>query len=153
MNRSGCGATSSRWADDAAPLNKLANVQARMGAHAKALETARRAFDKVPGSPLILDTYGALLVHAGKAEEGLGLLQRASEALTSLAPADAASLRFHLADALSRVGKIDAALQQLDIILGSKVVFPEREDAKALKLRLKLLGLHVPGSDGEILPA
>jgi tetratricopeptide (TPR) repeat protein len=51
----------------------------------RALETARRAFELNSQNPMIMDTYGWILVNNGQREEGLKLLERAAQ----LAPENA----------------------------------------------------------------
>lgn len=57
----------------------------------RALEFARKAYDLAPQSPMILDTYGWMLVSDGKVSEGLTYLEQAEK----IAP-DNAEIREHL---------------------------------------------------------
>ncbi|MBE8716026.1 hypothetical protein C4F51_02355 [Cellvibrio sp. KB43] len=57
----------------------------------RALEYAKRAYDLAPQSPVILDTYGWMLVNAGSVKEGVAYLEQAEK----IAP-DNADVKEHL---------------------------------------------------------
>ncbi len=63
----------------------------------RALETARQAYERAPGSAEVLDTYGWILVEQGHHEEGIGYLERAA----ALAP-DNREIRQHLEQARAK---------------------------------------------------
>lgn len=112
--------------DDPVVLNNLANVQAEMGDPA-ALASAERAWKKAPDEAAILDTYGWLLVRAGQIEQGLKLLREAR-----LREPSSPEVRFHLALALSRSGRMAEARSELADALASGQDFAGRADAEAL---------------------
>ena len=93
--------------EDPALLNNVAWLRHRRGAD-DALDFARRAHDKAPASPQVLDTLGTILVDAGQSGAGLPHLERAAQ----LAPADA-DIQINYARALSGAGRKDAARQIL----------------------------------------
>jgi predicted Zn-dependent protease len=93
----------------------------------RALEYAERAFLASPNTPSVLDTYGWALVTRGKAHEGIQMLLRA----TSIEK-DNLEIRYHLAQALVRVGDKTRAREELKVILGNKAKFPQIEEARAL---------------------
>lgn len=84
-------------------LNNLAWLYQQTG-DSRASEIAKRAYDAAPSIPAVADTYGWILVGAGRIEEALPILQRAS------ASADASpDIKYHYAVALSRAGRNDEA--------------------------------------------
>jgi cellulose synthase operon protein C len=64
----------------------------------KALDTAKRAYELAPNNAAVVDTYGWILVEHGKIQEGVDLLQRASE----LARGNA-EIEHHLKEARTRL--------------------------------------------------
>ena len=107
--------------DDPALLNNVAWLRHRRGAD-DALDFARRAHDRAPASPQVLDTLGTILVDAGQAGAGLPHLEKAAE----LAPADA-DIQINYARALSGSGRKEAARQILQAKL-TTVPAPRRPD-------------------------
>jgi predicted Zn-dependent protease len=93
--------------DNVLVLNNLAVIYGRMG-DKRAVETARRAFEKAPGEPAIADTYGWNLVAAGETAEGLKILRQAHEKAK-----DAPEIQYHLGVALARSGDKAGARQAL----------------------------------------
>jgi len=102
--------------DDVLALNNLAWIAGQLK-DPKALEYAERADKLAPGNPVVLDTYGVLLVEKGDTARGIELLQKAVAA----AP-NAAAIRLNLARALIKAGQKDAAKKELDTLakLGDK---------------------------------
>jgi putative PEP-CTERM system TPR-repeat lipoprotein len=100
--------------NDPVVLNNLANLYFELG-DARAMETADAAFKLAPKQPQTLDTLGWLLVQKGDVERGLELL-RDAYARASRRP----KVRYHLAVALSRLGKAAEAKEHLEAILTSE---------------------------------
>jgi cellulose synthase operon protein C len=118
---------------DARPDNPLLlnNVAWAMGqaGDPQALEYAEKAYALAPTIPTIADTLGMLLVEKGDMARGIELLQKASGAVP-----ENASIRLHLAKALLKAGKNDAAKKELEVLakLGDK--YPgQAEVAQLLK--------------------
>lgn len=107
-------------------LNNLAWVYHEMG-DSRDLEMAERAHKAAPDSPAIMDTYGWLLVQAGKVERGLRLLRKAAEGLKGNP-----EVQYHLGAASARGGDNRAARKHLEAALASSQDFSARADAKAL---------------------
>ncbi|WP_231362631.1 XrtA/PEP-CTERM system TPR-repeat protein PrsT [Thioalkalivibrio sp. ALMg9] len=116
--------------DDVIALNNLA-WSLRESDTRQALEHARRAAELAPEAAPVLDTLGAVLIHAGEPVEAADILGRASE----LAPDDP-GIQYHLAWAESERGERDAAAERLRRVLDRHDQFPQRADAEALLDRL-----------------
>jgi putative PEP-CTERM system TPR-repeat lipoprotein len=97
--------------DDARLLNNMANIDHAMGG-SDALDYARRAYELAPDNPRVNDTLGWLLVEAGRPQDGLRYLR-----LATLRLADAATIRYHLAVALHRMGRSLEAARELKAAL------------------------------------
>lgn len=121
-----------RLASSDAPsvLNNLALVYHELG-DSRALETARRAHERAPDAPAILDTLGWLETLNGNLERGITLLGRAVEG----AP-DNGEIRYHYAEALSRAGQRARAREQVARALDEGSGFSSREQAEALRAKL-----------------
>jgi len=105
-------------------LNNLAVVYQRTK-DPRAVEVAERAHKRRPKDPLIADTYGWILVGAGRVAEGLALLDGASRALPR-----SAEIRYHYALALARSGdkpKARTILERIAAEGGTFVRDPEAE--------------------------
>jgi putative PEP-CTERM system TPR-repeat lipoprotein len=111
-------------------LNNLAGVLARLG-DPQALEYAQRAHALAPQDASIQDTLGWLLVQRGQLEAGLRHLREAR----LRAPGNPA-IRYHLAAALTQVGRTDEARAELDAALKTTVAFVDREAARKLQEQL-----------------
>jgi putative PEP-CTERM system TPR-repeat lipoprotein len=107
-------------------LNNLAWAGAATG-DPKAVQFAERAYRLAPTSPLIMDTYGWLLVERGDLDRGLDLLQQASD----LSPG-AQEVRLHLARALLKSGKKAAARKELELIVKAPDASTYKDEAAAL---------------------
>ena len=116
--------------DDAVVLNNLAYLLHETGKPG-AIEMAERAHRLAPDNPAIHDTYGWLLVQAGRVESGLIALEQAAEK----APGNY-DIRYHRAAALARVGQTARAKQELEAILQAGNAFQERGQAEALLEKL-----------------
>ncbi len=98
----------------------------------RALELAKRAYDRFAERAEIIDTYGWLLVEDGQVEQGLKLLERAVDR----AP-DNPDIRYHRAAALARSGEREQARAELEALLGQTARFSERGAAEALLEELR----------------
>jgi putative PEP-CTERM system TPR-repeat lipoprotein len=92
-----------------------------------ALEYAEQAQELAPENPAIMDTLGWILVESGQSDRGLELLGRASE----LAP-NAYGIRLHLAKALIKAGRKDAARKELEVLAKLDSRLPVQHEAAAL---------------------
>ncbi len=97
----------------------------------RALATAGKAYRLAPKSPMIADTYGWILLSAGKVEEALPVLQEAAR----LAPGEP-NIAFHHAAALARSGEREEATRRLRTLLAAHAEFSERGAAQALLTQL-----------------
>lgn len=111
-------------------LNNIAWVY-HVAGDDRALDIAKEAYRLASGKPEIIDTYGWMLVEAGKVREGLGLLEEAVKG----AP-DNGDIRYHYASALAEAGEQQQARKELEALLGGKAEFAERDNASALLQRL-----------------
>jgi putative PEP-CTERM system TPR-repeat lipoprotein len=93
-------------------LNNLAWLYQQTG-DKRDVETARKAYDLQPGSPVIADTYGWILASSGKSADALPILQKAA----AMAPGNT-DIRYHFASALVDNKKPDEARRELEAILG-----------------------------------
>jgi putative PEP-CTERM system TPR-repeat lipoprotein len=107
-------------------LNNLAMVYRKSGDR-RARTTAEKAYALAPGSAIVGDTLGWLLVESGEVTKGLTLLQKASASRP-----DDPEIQYHFAAALYRSGERDKARQSLRSLLASQQEFPQRADAEAL---------------------
>jgi len=88
--------------------NNLANLLLKTDP-AKALQFATKAYHTLPEQPDILDTYGYALLHAGQAEQGLGILRQAE-----IRQPDSALIQLHIAEALQVLQRKPEATQILN---------------------------------------
>jgi Flp pilus assembly protein TadD len=93
----------------------------------RALQTARSAHELAGTVPNVQDTYGWLLVRAGRLSEALPLLQAAAAGLP-----DSPEVRYHLAAALAQAGQKDEARVLLTDTLLDPQPFDERAEAERL---------------------
>lgn len=115
---------------NAMALNNLAWLYHEKG-DARAMETAKRGYTAAPQVAAIADTYGWILVKAGKVSEGLPILKKAV--------ADSRSqpdIRFHYAAALAEAGQKEAALGELRELERSGAKYPSAVDAQKLLAEL-----------------
>jgi len=118
---------------NAVALNNLANLYHQRN-DPRTLATAKRAFELLPNSPEVLDTYGWILAQGDSAEKGLKLLRKAAAKMGG----DPA-VRYHLAAALAKVGNTKEAKRELQALLDPKTDFPEKLQASTLLQQLQLL--------------
>ncbi len=111
-------------------LNNLAYAY-QQAKDPRALATAEQAYKLAPKHSLVLDTYGSILLEAGRAKDALPHLRAALE----LAPGST-STRYAYALALSQTGKKTEAKRELQTLLDSGKDFPERARANELISRL-----------------
>jgi putative PEP-CTERM system TPR-repeat lipoprotein len=97
---------------------------------ARAKQTAKAAYELAPQVAAIADTYGWILVQTGEADTGLPILEKAA------ASGSEAEIRFHYAVALARVGKRDAARQELGELIRTNGQFPSAAEARKLLAEL-----------------
>jgi putative PEP-CTERM system TPR-repeat lipoprotein len=98
----------------------------------KALKYAEHAYDLTPNSPIVLETYGALLLDQGETQRAVRYLQQASRAMP-----ENLNTRYQLALALVQNGDKAEARELLNQILGSDQEFKYRKEAEALLQSLK----------------
>ena len=116
--------------DDVRVLNNLA-VLYRKTDDPRAIAYAHKAYELLPGHPTTIDTLGWVLVQHGELERGLELLRKAA----ALAP-HVPDIRYHLAVALTEVGRIEEARREVEAALRSGMHFDGKSDAEALRDRL-----------------
>ncbi len=117
---------------DPAALNNLAWLYQQQGDLAKARSLAERAIATAPRAPQIDDTLGWILLAQGETDKAVTYLTAANVS----APRDPA-IQYHLAVALSRVGRGADAQTMLERLLGSGAVFADKADAQKLLDQLK----------------
>ena len=122
--------------DNAAALNNLAWLYHEAG-DARALPTARRAYERAPGSAAVADTYGWILVQQGKVAEGLAVLQDAVGKNAAGAAGVDPEIEYHLAVALSRAGSGAQARERLTRLLDRAPEFASRNEAQKLLQQLQ----------------
>ncbi len=115
-----------KYPKDIGMLNNLALLYDKIG-DARAFQTVKKAYELAPTLPPVLDTYGWLLVKRGEAAKGLPFLRDASARA-----AKAHGVRYHIAVALSRLGRAQQARRELEGILKTNDTFKERDDARQL---------------------
>lgn len=97
--------------DDPVVLNNLAWLYQETG-RSDALRYAERAYELAPTQVRTIDTLGWILVQEGDVRRGLGLLRDAQARA-----ANDASINFHVAVALSKLGRTEDARAQLEALL------------------------------------
>jgi putative PEP-CTERM system TPR-repeat lipoprotein len=115
-------------------LNNLATLYDEAG-DPRALDYAERARDALPEHPATADTLGWILVRQGQVQRGLRLLEEAVGEMP-----DDPSIAFHHAFALDADGQPAEALARIEALLSRHAVFPQREAAEALLIRLRDFG-------------
>jgi len=108
-------------------LNNLAWLYHLQG-DARALPTAKRAWELAPKSPEVADTYGWLLVESGSVAEGTKLLASA-DAVAGVAQPE---VRYHYVQALAREGDRARARALLQELLAEKPAVPGQDEAARL---------------------
>jgi putative PEP-CTERM system TPR-repeat lipoprotein len=118
-------------ADNVLALNNLAFIYLQQN-DPRALELAKKAYEKAPESAAILDTYGYILIKQGQPKEGLPLLEKAA----ALAP-KANEIQFHLAEAYVANDNTKKAIEILEPIVKAEQDFSEKKAAVSLLDKLK----------------
>ena len=113
-------------ADNVLALNNLAFPYSQQN-DPRALELAKKAYDKAPESAAILDTYGDILVKQGQPKEGLPILEKAA----GLAP-QANDIQFHLAEAYSVNNNNQKAIEILERVVKAEQNFSEKKSCSCL---------------------
>lgn len=103
-------------------LNNLAWALGKLN-DKSALEVAQQALALAPNSPVVLDTYGSLLLDSGDAAKGVENLRKA----VSLGP-KLPQLRVSLARGLAKTGDKDGARKELD---EAQKLVPEKSPQRA----------------------
>ena len=117
--------------DNVLALNNLAFLYFQKN-DPRALELAKRAYEKAPEAPAILDTYGYILIKQGQPKVGLPLLEKAA----TLAP-KANDIQFHLAEAYVANDNTAKAITLLETIVKAEQDFSEKKSAISLLEKLK----------------
>lgn len=117
--------------DNVLALNNLAFIYSQQN-DPRALELAKKAYEKAPESAAILDTYGYILIKQGQPKEGLPILEKAA----SLAP-KANDIQFHLAEAYVANDNTPKAIEILEVIVKAEQDFAEKKAAVSLLETLK----------------
>ena len=117
--------------DNVLALNNLAFLYSQQN-DPRALELAKKAYEKAPESAAILDTYGYILIKQGQPKEGLPILEKAA----SLAP-KANDIQFHLAEAYVANDNTQKAIEILEPIVKAEQNFSEKKAAVSLLDKLK----------------
>ncbi len=117
--------------DNVIALNNLAILYAQKN-DPRALDLAKRAYDKAPESAAILDTYGHMLIKQNQASEGLKLLEKAA----SLAPKQN-DVQLHLAEAYVSTNNTTKAIAILEPLVNTDLEFSEKKAALSLLESLK----------------
>jgi putative PEP-CTERM system TPR-repeat lipoprotein len=97
-----------------------------------AVPAAEQAYKLAPDNPSVLDTYAWQLNLNGQSARALPLLNAALKSQ----PANA-EIRWHMAATLARSGNKIDAIAELDRLLASQAVFPQRAQAQILLTQLR----------------
>lgn len=104
-------------------LNNLAWLYSEQN-NPKALELAKKAYEKSPQTPAIADTYGLILIKQGDKKEGLAILEKTVKSFP-----DSPTIQFHLAKAYIANENKNQAISILKKLVNSKNDFPEKQAA------------------------
>ncbi|HEY6644764.1 XrtA/PEP-CTERM system TPR-repeat protein PrsT [Povalibacter sp.] len=106
-------------------LNNLAWLYHELN-DGRAEQIGKRAHEAAPDVPAVADTYGWILVQAGKADQALAMLKSAADA------GDDPSIDYHYAVALIRSGSQSEGRQRLNDLLNRSSNFAEASDARKI---------------------
>ena len=120
----------SKAPSNVAVLNNLASAYDKQK-DSRAAATAEKAYQLAPTNPVVLDTYGWILLEQGNAAQAAQLLERAA------GKAPDPTIRYHLAVALSKSGDKSKARKELEDIIRAAKPFPEEQEARALLTTLR----------------
>ena len=112
--------------DNVIALNNLAILYAQKD-DPRALDLAKRAYEKAPESAAILDTYGHILLKQNQANTGLTLLEKAA----LLAPKQN-DIQLHLAEAYVNNNNKAKAIAILEPLVKADIEFSEKKTATSL---------------------
>lgn len=117
--------------DNALVLNNLAWLMRKEDPE-KALNYAKRALEKAPGSPETMDTLGIILREQDRIPEAMQWFKKAADK----SPQNP-NFQFHLAETLAQKGETAQAREILQDLLPTDRPFPEIEKAQALLKQLE----------------
>jgi putative PEP-CTERM system TPR-repeat lipoprotein len=117
--------------NDAVALNNLANLLVRTE-DPEALALAERAYALAPEQASVLDTLGWVLIHQGRPQDALQFLREARVRAGAVP-----EIHYHLALALSALGREAEALRELELALASGKSFDAKADAETLLSKLR----------------
>lgn len=112
-------------------LNNLALVYQR-SQDARAAQAGEAAYRLAKDEPVVMDTFGWILVEQGDTARGLPILQQASEK----AP-QARDVRYHLAMGLYKSGDQAAARKELQTLVAGNMQFAQADATRALLKQLQ----------------
>lgn len=107
-------------------LNNLAWIYHQKN-NPKALSYAKKAYQKIPNSVDIADTYAVILIKQGQQQKGLQILEKAGKQ----APQNY-DIQYHIADVYATNGQQAQAIKILNIITQTTHNFSEKEAAITL---------------------
>ncbi|MBE0435286.1 MAG: PEP-CTERM system TPR-repeat protein PrsT [Methylomicrobium sp.] len=109
--------------DHLTTLNNLAWLYSEQN-NPKALELAKKAYEKSPQTPAIADTYGLILIKQGDKKEGLAILEKTVKSFP-----DSPVIQFHLAKAYIANENKNQAISILKKLVDRENDFPEKQAA------------------------
>jgi predicted Zn-dependent protease len=112
---------------NAVALNNMAWVLQQKGQNDEALKMARQAYILAPNQQTA-DTLGWILASTGKSQEAVPLLRQAAGDAATADP----RILYHYAVALKDTGNTDEAKKSLQVVVGNKGTFKEKEEAQKL---------------------
>jgi len=112
--------------DNITALNNITSLYQQQGSE-KGIVYAERAYEIAPQRPDVIDTLGWLLVQKGEHQRGLVLLQEAVTKAPYLP-----EIRYHMAVALTKVGRTVEAREELERIIRTHKDFAEMDKATEL---------------------
>jgi putative PEP-CTERM system TPR-repeat lipoprotein len=112
--------------DNVIALNNLA-LAYQQAQDVRAAEVAGLAYKLANDEPVVMDTFGWILVEQGDTARGVPILKRAS----AKAP-QARDIRYHLAMGLFKTGDKAAARKELEVLMAGNMKFAQAEEARAL---------------------
>ena len=98
----------------------------------KGISYAEKAVELSPGRPEIIDTLGWVLVQNNELKRGLRTLQEAAIQAPHIP-----DIRYHLAVAYEKLGRLDDAREELESLLNEGKDFADQDNAKALLAKLQ----------------
>ena len=117
--------------DNVIALNNLA-LAYQLSQDARAAQSAEAAYKLAKDQPVVMDTFGWILVEQGDTARGLPILRKAS----ALAPR-ARDIRYHLAMGLYKSGDQAAARKELQTLVAGNMQFAQAAETRALLKQLQ----------------